>query len=114
MPRLPDKLLVLHKQCDVEFTRASGPGGQHRNKAETAVRLTHRPTGIVTQGTERRSQHQNLRLALERLDEKLAQRRKRRKRRVPTRKSRRTRGKEIESKRRRGQMKKLRGKVAAD
>ena len=40
---------------DEEFFVASGPGGQHRNRTESGVRLTHRPTGIVVLATERRS-----------------------------------------------------------
>ena len=59
-----DKLLA---QCTVETYRASGPGGQHRNKTESAVRLTHRPTGVVATATERRSQHENRHRALVRL-----------------------------------------------
>ena len=59
-----DELLAA---CDVDFYRGSGPGGQHRNKTESAVRLRHRETGIVAQATERRSQRQNLSIALGRL-----------------------------------------------
>lgn len=44
---LTDEELV--RQCKMNFTKSSGPGGQHRNKRETAVRLTHLPTGIVAQ-----------------------------------------------------------------
>jgi hypothetical protein len=58
---------ALIRQCSVETFRASGPGGQHRNKIESAVRLTHRPTGVAAQAFERRSQHENRILALKRL-----------------------------------------------
>lgn len=64
----------LERDCDLSFFRASGPGGQHRNKAETAVRLVHRPTGIAAAATEERSQSRNREVALERLREKLRRR----------------------------------------
>ncbi len=57
----------LLKQCDSETYKASGPGGQHRNKTLSAVRLTHRPTGITGQSADSRSQHDNRRKALGRL-----------------------------------------------
>jgi peptide chain release factor len=47
--------------------RASGPGGQHRNKVESAVRVTHQPSGVTASSSESRSQHQNKKIALERL-----------------------------------------------
>lgn len=62
----------LLKECDIRFLRRSGPGGQHRNKVETAVRLTHTPTGIVAEANERRSQAANRTVALKRLRLKLA------------------------------------------
>lgn len=55
----------------MEHVRASGPGGQHRNKRQTGVRLTHRPSGLVVVATERRSQAQNHGKALERLQARL-------------------------------------------
>ncbi len=58
---------ALLAQCEVESLRASGPGGQHRNKTETAIRLHHTPTGIVAGASERRSRMQNLGVALDRL-----------------------------------------------
>jgi hypothetical protein len=62
----------LSRQCRVAFGRTSGPGGQHRNKVETAVRITHVATGIDAAGAERRSQAQNLYTARRRLRLKLA------------------------------------------
>lgn len=62
----------LARQCDIEVGRVSGPGGQHRNRVETAVFVRHRATGIEAQGTERRSQRENRHMALKRLRRKLA------------------------------------------
>jgi protein subunit release factor B len=61
----------LERDCDLEFFIGSGPGGQHRNKVESGVRLTHRPTGIVVTATERRSQHANRDVAYERMAARL-------------------------------------------
>ncbi|MBL8864912.1 MAG: peptide chain release factor-like protein [Planctomycetia bacterium] len=54
-------------QCDVDTYRASGPGGQKRNKTSSAVRLRHRPTGLIVIAEESRSQHENKAKALGRL-----------------------------------------------
>ncbi len=62
----------LLAECEVHIHRASGPGGQHRNKVSTAVRLRHRPTDFVVNATERRSQHENKANALKRLREAIA------------------------------------------
>lgn len=59
-------------QCSFEMGRVSGPGGQHRNRVETGVFITHVPTGFETQATERRSQIQNRARAIFRLRLKLA------------------------------------------
>ena len=64
-----DELLLA---CDVERTRRSGPGGQHRNKVESAVILTHRSTGTHAEASERRSQAENLAVALFRMRVQLA------------------------------------------
>lgn len=66
-----DRLLA---ECTVETYRASGPGGQHRNKRDSAVRLTHEPTGVSATATERRSQHENRRVAVRRLRKAIAMR----------------------------------------
>ena len=62
---LPDEELL--KGCTLSRGRSSGPGGQHRNKVETEVIITHDATGIRTHAGERRSQIENKRVALFRM-----------------------------------------------
>src|SRR5438067_10324477 len=62
---LTDEQLLA--QCDVDTYRASGPGGQKRNKASSAVRLRHPPSGLLVIAEESRSQHENRVRALRRL-----------------------------------------------
>ncbi len=62
---MDDKTLL--SQCSVQAYRSSGPGGQHRNKVSSAVRLKHLPTGITVHADQSRSQHQNKQLAVGRL-----------------------------------------------
>jgi len=64
-----DELLA---QCVTQRTRRGGPGGQHRNKTETAIVLTHRETGVSGQASERRSQKANREEAVFRLRLNLA------------------------------------------
>lgn len=59
-----DQLLA---QCEVDTYRASGPGGQKRNKTSSAVRLRHPPSGLIVIAEESRSQHENKAKALKRL-----------------------------------------------
>lgn len=63
---------ALLGQCEVDRYRASGPGGQHRNKTESAVRLRHLATGVSAIAEESRSQAENKALALRRLRAQLA------------------------------------------
>jgi len=63
---------ALARDTDVEVFTAGGPGGQHRNKTQNAVRLHHRPSGQIITATERRSLEANRRAAFERLVERLA------------------------------------------
>lgn len=64
---------TLEEVCEVTFLKGSGPGGQHRNKRETGVRLVHPPSGTVVMATERRSQTRNRDLAFERMAERLSE-----------------------------------------
>jgi len=75
---------LLKKQVIVETYRSSGPGGQRKNKVETAVRLKHLPSGITVVATEHRSQAENRKLAFERLRDRLIKLNRPKKRRIPT------------------------------
>ncbi len=105
IPEDDDQLLA---ECRVETFAAGGPGGQHQNRTESAVRLTHGPTGIQVVAREERSQHRNRRKALERLREALVEHNRvpeeRKETKVPAREKR----KRVENKRRRSRKKKLR------
>jgi ribosome-associated protein len=58
---------ALLAECEEAFFMVGGPGGQHRNKTESGVRLLHRVTGVHVTATERRSQARNRSAALERM-----------------------------------------------
>jgi len=75
---------ILKKQVVIETYRSKGPGGQRKNKTETAVRLKHLPSGITVVAAEQRTQSQNLRQAFARLRMRLARLNRPRKRRIPT------------------------------
>ena len=62
---------IHERDLRTDFFRASGPGGQNVNKRDTAVRLTHLPTGVVTRCQIERSQQRNRQLALQQLAAKL-------------------------------------------
>jgi ribosome-associated protein len=104
VPSLED----LENEVEVTVYQAGGPGGQHRNRTYSAVRLRHIPTGIIVTCADTRSQLRNKRLALQRLRRRLLERRRRRPPRVPTRKPRGVRERELAAKRRRSRLKKLR------
>ena len=75
---------ALKKQVVIETYRSRGPGGQRKNKVETAVRIKHLPSGITMVATEHRSQSENRRLAFKRLRDRLIKLNRPRRRRIPT------------------------------
>lgn len=99
---------IPENDIKIEFFRASGPGGQHRNTTDSAVRIRHLPTGIVVVASESRSQVRNRETALLRLQEALRKRMRRVKKRVPSRVPGAERAKRLESKRHTGEKKRLR------
>ena len=114
MINLPESDEELLRECEVETFRSSGPGGQHVNKTESAVRLRHLPSGVVVTSQQERSQYRNkaicvkkLRKQIERLNHKPAKR-------VPTRRSQSAKKRTLEQKSRRAQIKRLRAKPSSD
>ena len=111
---LPESDEDLLRECEVETFRSSGPGGQHVNKTESAVRLTHTPSGVVVTSRQERSQHRNKALCLQRLRKKVAQLNYRPAKRVPTHVPRSAKNRTLEEKARRSQIKRLRSKPSPD
>jgi ribosome-associated protein len=96
---------ALLRACEVSTYVGGGPGGQHRNKTASAVRLVHPATGLTVTATERRSQAQNRSAALHRLRAALASLTRVRRPRRPTRPTRAAQERRIEAKKRLGRRK---------
>ena len=88
----------LLKECRVDTFRASGKGGQHVNKVESAIRLTHYPTGMIVTCQDERSQYRNKEIALKRLHKRLIELNWKPKKRIPTRATKTSNIKRIKSK----------------
>ena len=108
--RFNTRIETMNKDVVVETYRSRGPGGQRKNKTETSVRLRHLPSGITVVATERRLQSQNLRLAFERLKERLERLNRPRRRRIPTKTPEEAVARRLEEKKRVAAKKKMRWK----
>jgi len=97
--------LLNRKDLAITFFKASGPGGQKKNKTESAVRIKHLPTGILVVAAEERSQPRNLERALQRLEERLQTLRRRPVKRIATRPGRAARERRLQQKRQRSETK---------
>lgn len=102
---------TLAQQCEVEAFRASGPGGQHVNRTESALRVYHPPSGVVVIAQDSPSQHRNREIAFDRLVEALERLNIVPKKRVPTRPTKGSKERRLESKRSRAGVKRGRGRV---
>lgn len=105
---------ILEREVVVDVFRASGPGGQHVNKTQSALRLTHPPSGVVVVAQDSPSQHRNREIAFERLIERLERLNHVPKKRVATRPTRASKERRIEAKKREGAIKARRGRVRHD
>lgn len=109
--RIRRRISNLEKDTKVFYYRSSGPGGQRKNKKETAVRLHHIPTGIKVIATEFRSQAENKKQAFRRLRIKLTKFYKRKRPRIPTSAPQALKEEILKKKKIRSEKKKLRHKV---
>ena len=105
---------VLAREIEIDTFRASGPGGQHLHKTESAVRLRHPPSGVVVISSDTRSQARNREIALGRLIERLKKLNVVPKKRKKTRPSLGAKKRRLEGKRQAGATKRLRGRVRGE
>lgn len=102
---------TLLREVRIDVYRAAGPGGQHVNRTESAVRLVHFPSGVVVTAADTRSQLRNREIALARLIERLKRLNYRPRKRVPTRVPRAAKARRLASKRHHAERKRRRAPV---
>ncbi len=105
---------LLEREVEVEVFRASGPGGQHVNKTESALRLVHPPSCVVVIAQDSSSQHRNREIAFERLAERLERLNYVPPKRVATKPTRASKERRLGGKKLRGVTKRGRGRVSGD
>jgi len=105
---------LLAREVEIEVFRASGPGGQHVNKTESALRLVHPPSGVVVIAQDSSSQHRNREIAYERLAERLERLNYVPRKRVATKPTRGSKERRLGGKKQRGETKRGRGRVSGD
>ena len=111
---IPDSDEELLRECNIDTFRAGGKGGQHINKTESAVRITHLLTRIVVTCQDERSQYQNKRKCLIQLRKKLEELNYRPPIRIPTKKPRVAKEKILDTKKKQSLKKQLRQKPEID
>jgi len=102
---------TLEREVRIDTMRASGPGGQHLHKTESAVRLVHLPSGVMVAASDTRSQIRNREIAFERLAERLRKLNQVPKKRKKTRPSLGVKKRRLEGKRQASETKRRRGRV---
>jgi protein subunit release factor B len=105
---------TLLSECEVQTFRASGKGGQHVNKTDSAVRLKHRPTGIIVAAQQERSQYLNKQICLKKLREKIARLHYKPPKRIPTKRTKSSKERMLKKKKNRSMTKKLRARSFGD
>ena len=101
---------VLEREIEIDTYRASGPGGQHVNKTNSAIRFTHLPSGVVVIAQDSPSQFRNKEIAFERLIERLKKLNHVPKKRHATKPTRASQERRIEAKKTRATVKSVRSK----
>lgn len=114
IPPIPATDEELLAECEVHTFRSSGPGGQSVNTTDSAVRLRHLPTGVTVVCRRERSQHRNKTECLRRLRERLEALAEVPEERVPTRKPKAVRARQLDDKTRQARLKRLRQPPTAE